>query len=103
MTNDTKGMPSVIRYRVVVGGVGIIFAGESLAEALRQFTLFAVRSARKSVALFKDCDIIKEFQPPARELVGVLPTMGRHGMIRYATRGRRRRRSCGPLADLRAS
>jgi hypothetical protein len=65
------GMSPVIKYRLVVGGVGIVYDGESEREAKRQFNLFVIqskdlrsKSARRSVTLFKNYEIIKEYNPP---------------------------------------
>jgi hypothetical protein len=67
-------MSSVIKYRLVVGGVGIVYDGESEREARRQFNLLVTqskelgsKSARRSVTLFKNYEIIKEYNPPERE------------------------------------
>jgi hypothetical protein len=64
-------MSSVIKYRLVVGGVGIVYDGESEREAKRPFNLLVTqskelgsKSARRSVTLFKNYQIIKEYNPP---------------------------------------
>ena len=64
-------MSSGIKYRLVVGGVGMVYDGESEREAKRQFNLFVIqskdlrsKSARRSVTLFKNYEIIKEYNPP---------------------------------------
>jgi hypothetical protein len=61
----------VIKFRLVVGGAGIVHEGESMSEAKRLFRLFVIesknaksKSAGKSVTLFKDFVIIKEYHPP---------------------------------------
>jgi hypothetical protein len=48
------------KYRVVVGGSGMVYEGESLSEAKRQFTRFVLqsktagsKSAGETVTLFK--------------------------------------------------
>jgi len=58
------------QYRVVVGGVGIIYDGDSVSEAKRQFKLFMDRaktarsdSATEAVTLFKNYEIIREYRP----------------------------------------
>ncbi len=58
---------SVIKYRLVVGGIGIVFDGNAVSEARRQFRLVVIESinarftsARRSVALFKNYENIKE-------------------------------------------
>jgi hypothetical protein len=65
------GISSVIKYRLVVGGVGIVYDGESKSEARLQFSRFVIqsknprsKSARRSVTLFKNYEIIKEYHPP---------------------------------------
>jgi hypothetical protein len=66
-------MPSD-QYRIVVGGAGIVFDDYSEWEAKRQFNQFVVQSktvgsaeAGRSVTLFKNYAIIKEYWPPDRE------------------------------------
>ena len=66
----------VIKYSLVVGGRGMVFEGESMSEANRQFTLFVIQSKAKvvgsngeTVTLFKNYDIIREYNPPDRESV----------------------------------
>jgi hypothetical protein len=63
-----------VQYRVVVGGIGIVYDGESVLEAKRQFRLFIRKSktagsssAGESVTLFKNYEIINEYRPPDRE------------------------------------
>ena len=58
-------------YRLVVGVFGIIFDEDSEAEAKRQFDLFVQKSknarsakAGKSVTLFKNHEIIRQYHPP---------------------------------------
>ena len=58
-------------YRLVVGVLGIVFDEDSEAEAKRQFDLFVKKAknarsaeAAMSVTLFKDQEIIREYQPP---------------------------------------
>jgi hypothetical protein len=62
------------QYRVVVGGVGIVYDGASVSESKRQFRLFVAKSktagfiaAGNSVTLFKNYGIIKEYQPPDQQ------------------------------------
>jgi hypothetical protein len=71
------GVPdsSVIRYRLVVGGIGIVYDGESKSEANLRFRMFVLQSntigsqlARSRVTLFKNYKIMKEYHPPDREL-----------------------------------
>jgi hypothetical protein len=63
-------MSSAIRYRVVVGGLGIVFDGYSSLDADVQFSVFVTRPetaksrlAAGSVLLFKDAEIVREFHP----------------------------------------
>jgi len=60
----------VMKYRLVVGGVEMVYEGESEREAKRQFNLFVIqskdlrsKSARRSVT-FKNYEIIKEYNSP---------------------------------------
>jgi hypothetical protein len=66
----------VIKYSLVVEGRGMVYEGQSMSEANRQFTLFAIQSKAKgagsngeTVTLFKNYDIIREYNPPDRESV----------------------------------
>jgi hypothetical protein len=61
----------MIKFTLVVGGVGIVHEGESVSEAKRLFTLFVIesknaksKSAGRPVTLFKNFVIIKEYHPP---------------------------------------
>ena len=61
----------MMKYRIVVGGTGMVYDGESKSEAMRQFRLFVIQSktatsnsAGKLVTLFKNYAIIKEYLPP---------------------------------------
>ena len=65
---------SVIKYRLLIAGRGLIYDGESKSEADRQFTLFVTQSKnavstyfRERVTLFRDYEIISEYRPPDRE------------------------------------
>jgi hypothetical protein len=58
------------KYRLVAGVLGIVFDEDSEDEAKRQFDLLVKRSktarsasARMSVTLFKDGEIIAEYHP----------------------------------------
>ncbi len=60
--------PPMITYTLVVGGIGVVYDGESQSEAKRQFRLFMAesktagsRSSGESVTLFKNYEIIKEY------------------------------------------
>ncbi len=59
------------QYRVVVGKIGIVYDGDSVLEAKRQYRLFMLKSktagsgsAGESVTLFKNYEIINEYHPP---------------------------------------
>ena len=72
--SGTGGTLALIKYRLVVGGLGKVYDGESTSEAMRRFRMFVVQSktagsgsAGESVTLFKNYEIIKEYQPPDRE------------------------------------
>ena len=72
--NERRNIQPVDQYRVVVGEVGIAFDGDSRSEATGQFDQFVIRSktmrfamAGKSIALFKDYEILKEYHPPDPE------------------------------------
>jgi hypothetical protein len=41
------GISPVIKYRLLVGGVGIAYEGESESDAKRRFTLFVMQSKTK--------------------------------------------------------
>ena len=56
-------------YRVVVWGTGVVHEGTK-PEALRQFNLFVVQSKnaeseseRRSITLFKNFEVIREYHP----------------------------------------
>ena len=64
------GIPPVIKYRLLVGGVGIAYEGESESEGRRQFSLFMTESknprslsAGESVILFRDFEILRKYSP----------------------------------------
>ena len=66
-----EGAISVIKYRLVVGGIGVVYEGDSVSEAKRQFRLFLAKSqtagskySGEPVTLFKNYDIIREYRPP---------------------------------------
>ena len=63
-------MPFIDQYSLVVGELGKVFDGCSRPEANRQFALFVIQSkiARsksdgKPVTLFKNYEIVREYQP----------------------------------------
>jgi len=60
------------QYRVVVEKVGIVFDSDSVSQAKRQFDQFVIESkssrsgaSEKSIALFKDDEVIREYHPPS--------------------------------------
>ena len=68
------GISPVIKYRLLVGGVGIAYEGESESDAKRRFTLFVMqsktegsRSFRESVTLFRNFDVVGKYRPPGPE------------------------------------
>jgi len=63
--------PRLIRYRVVVGGRGVVFDGCSISGANRQFKLIMARFYTegsmyfgKPITLLKDGEMIREYYPP---------------------------------------
>jgi hypothetical protein len=65
------GISPVIKYRLLVGGVGIAYEGDSESEGRRQFRLFMVesknprsRSGGESVTLFKNFAVVRRYCPP---------------------------------------
>jgi hypothetical protein len=64
------GISPVIKYRLLVGGVGIAYEGKSEAEARRQFGLFMAesktarsRSSGESEILFRNFQVMRRYQP----------------------------------------
>jgi hypothetical protein len=59
-----------MRYRIVIEGEGAVFDGDSEEEARRRFKQFVElskkRSSTRSVTLFKDYAIVREYPSPAR-------------------------------------
>ena len=60
------------QYRVVVEKVGIVFDSDSVSQAKGQFDQFVIESkssrsgaSEKSIALFKDDEVIREYHPPS--------------------------------------
>ena len=60
------------QYRVVVEKVGIVFDSDSVSQAKRQFDQFVIESkssrsgaSEKSIAPFKDDEVIREYHPPS--------------------------------------
>ena len=58
------------KYRVVVGGTGVVYSGEDISEAEKAFSLFVELSKDElgkpgdTVKLFKDYQIVKEWHRP---------------------------------------
>ena len=64
----------MLKYQIVVAGIGIAYDGESALEANRQYTLLvnqskAARSKHSGVriTLFKNYEILREYRPSVRE------------------------------------
>ena len=64
------GIPPVIKYRLLVGAVGIAYEGESELEGRRQFSLYMIESknplslsAGSSVTLFGGFEVLKRYSP----------------------------------------
>ena len=66
MISELTGTPPEIRYRVVVGGLGIVFDGCSESDGRNQYRIFVIQSTGESVALFKGYEIMQEFHPNGR-------------------------------------
>jgi hypothetical protein len=65
------GISPVIKYRLLVGGIGIAYEGGSESEGRRQFSLLVVESktsrsrlAGESVTLFKNFAVVQRYRPP---------------------------------------
>jgi hypothetical protein len=59
------------KYKLVVGGIGMVFEGDSRSEANRWFRQFVLQSkeakcqsAEESLTLFKNYNIIREYRSP---------------------------------------
>jgi hypothetical protein len=68
------GISPVIKYRLLVGGLGIAYEGESEPDAKRRFKLFVMRSKNtesssfgESVTLFRNFDVVGKHYRPDRE------------------------------------
>jgi len=61
---------TLIRYRIVIEGEGKVYDGKSGPEARRQFWQFVElskkRGSQKSITLFKDYVIVREYQTADR-------------------------------------
>ena len=63
------GISPVIKYRLLVGGVGIAYEGESELEGKRQFGMFMakskttrLRSSGESVTLFRNFEVVRRYR-----------------------------------------
>jgi hypothetical protein len=63
-------IPAVMKYRLLVGGVGIAYEGQSESEGRRQFSLYMIESkdprslaAGESVTLFKGFEVLRRYSP----------------------------------------
>jgi hypothetical protein len=71
MCDEVPATSFETRYRVEVGGVGVVFDGYSCSEARRQFRIFVTRSktngsrleACSAISLFKDAELMRQFHP----------------------------------------
>ncbi len=58
------------KYRVVIGGTGVVYHGEDISEAEKAFSLFVELSRDEpgkpedTVKLFKDYQIVKDWHRP---------------------------------------
>ena len=63
-------VPPVMKYRLLVGGFGTAYEGESESEGRRQFSLYMIElkaprslSAGKPVTLFKGFEVPRRYSP----------------------------------------
>jgi hypothetical protein len=63
------GLSPVIKYRLLVGGVGIAYEGESESEGRRQFGIYTAESrtarlssAGESVTLFRNFKVVRRYR-----------------------------------------
>jgi hypothetical protein len=66
------GISPVIKYRLLVGGVGIAYEGESESEGRRQFARYMaelktarLRSPGESLTLFRNFEVVRRYRPPS--------------------------------------
>jgi hypothetical protein len=64
------GISPVIKYRLLVGGVGIAYEGESESEGRRQFGMYMAQSktarlssSGESVTLFRNFKVVRRYRP----------------------------------------
>jgi hypothetical protein len=74
LIRDTVPAVTVLRYRLVVGVLSILFDEDAALEAKRQFDLFVIQAKHAefagngtSVTLFRNHEIIAEFHPAASD------------------------------------
>jgi hypothetical protein len=67
------GISPVIKYRLLVGGVGIAYEGESESEGRRQFGRYMaelktarLRSSGESVTLFRNFEVVRRYPTTIR-------------------------------------
>ena len=65
----------MIKYRIVVGGAGKVYDGESWVDARHRFKQFVALSKKRrskanprSITLFKDYEIVRQYLVPDPEL-----------------------------------
>jgi hypothetical protein len=65
---------STIKYRLIVGGSGMVYEGKSKSEAKRRFKLFVIQSktagsgcSGEAIMLFKNYEKIEEYRPADHE------------------------------------
>ena len=64
------GLSPVIKYRLLVGRVGIAYEGESELEGRRQFRMHMAKSktaqhqsSGEAVTLFRNFDVVRQYRP----------------------------------------
>ena len=64
------GLSPVIKYRLLVGGVGIAYEGESELEGRRHFGMYMAepKTAQRqpsgaSVTLFRNLEVVRQYRP----------------------------------------
>ena len=64
------GLSPVFKYRLLVGGVGIAYEGESESEGTRQFGMYMAesktarhQSSGESVTLFRNFEVVRRYRP----------------------------------------
>ena len=69
-----RGDLSLLTNSLIVGGLGKVYEGVSMLEAIRRFRKFVsqsktegARAAGEPVTLFKNYDVIRDYHPPDDE------------------------------------